>query len=110
MSDTPEKKKQVPKMLEDGLDLEMKPADARKYLEDGFEVLVAMAKNEQLIPHDRFHALSGIQAYYSMIIMKDGLDESVAKIARSQDKTLDEVKRLRRKPWDEDDSDQHGED
>lgn len=94
----------VPKMMEDGLDLEMKPADARKYLERGFELLVEMAEDERALPHDRFHALSGIQGYYSMIIMKDGLDESVSRMARTQDRTLDEVKRLRKKPWDEDDT------
>jgi hypothetical protein len=103
MSETPADKKKVPQMLEDGLDLEMKPADARKYLERGFEVLADMAEDEKRDAHDRFHALNGIQAYYSMIIMKDGLDESVAKMARTQDRTLDEVKRLRKKPWDEDD-------
>jgi hypothetical protein len=93
----------VPLMMEDGLDMEMKPADARKYLDKGFQLLLEIAENSS-DTHFKLDALRGVSQYYSMIIMKDGLDESVSKMARTQDRTLDEVKRLRRKPWDETDT------
>jgi hypothetical protein len=104
----PEKKPKKVSLVEEveNLDLELKPADVRKYLIRGFEVLVGIAENETQDPHHRFHALSGIQAYYGMIAMKDGLDDASDKIVRLEGKKLDEVKRLRKKPWDEDEEEE----
>lgn len=97
-------KSETPSILETDLVMEMKPADARKYLERGFELLIQEAETAS-DSHVRLDALRGISQYYSLVIMKDGLDESVNRMARTQEKTLDEVKRLRHKPWDKDTTD-----
>jgi hypothetical protein len=98
-------------MMEEGLPMEMKPGDARGYMDRGFELLLGIAENAS-DTHLKLDALRGVSQYYSLLVLKDGLDESVSRMARTQDRTLDEVKRLRRKPWDEDDTEhdtEHGE-
>lgn len=99
-----EETSKVPGILEDGLELELKPADCRKYMVRGFELLVEMAESSQ-DPLMKIRALGGIQSYYHDIALKEFSDETVNKMARTQDKTLDEVRRLRKKPWDKDDDD-----
>jgi hypothetical protein len=90
-------------LSETELTLEMKPADARKYFERGFQVLVEIAEDTKSSNHDRLDALRGISQYYTTLVMKDSVDESMAKIDNNQRRTLDEVRKLRRKPWDKDD-------
>lgn len=96
-------------ILESELIMEMKPADARKYFERGFEILIEIASNGSLDTPARLDALRGVSQYYAIIAGKDSVDESMSKFANTQNRTLDEVKRLRRKPWEKDDESEDGE-
>ncbi len=93
-------------ILETELDIEMKPADARKYIQGAFDVALDMAKNNH-DPHQKLGAIAAIDKLYTTIVMKDFSDEAVTRMARTQDKTVDEVRRLRKqrdkKAWDTDD-------
>lgn len=100
-----DKKKSI---LEEELVLEMKPADARKYYERGFQLLLEIASDSSKETSSRLDALRGVSQYYQTLVMKDGLDESMAKITNTQNRTLDEVRKLKRKPWDKE-SDASGE-
>lgn len=95
--------KKAASILEENLQLELKPADVSPYLLRGFEVLADIAESQQTSLHDRFHAIAGLGGLYSLIAGKEFADESLDKLSRAQNRTLDEVKRLRKKPWDDED-------
>lgn len=83
---------------------EMRPADAREYLDRAFKVLIEIAEDPNKEIHARFHALKGIDSIYSTLVMKDGLDETVNKTTRVNQKMADNVREFRKKPWEEDEN------
>ena len=94
-----------PKFLQDPeLAPELIPQDARKYMEGSLEILLDIART-QTDPHARFAAIRGIDQLYTTIVMATRTDELLTKNERGQKNMLDEVKRQRRKPWDEGDED-----
>lgn len=110
MSDVPKKK--IPKLLEDGLDLELKPSDLRSHYLTALDILLDMAQTSQ-DPRMKLQALQGIHSYYMTVAVKDFSDEATTKMATTQRQTLSEVRKLReqndKKAWDEEDE-SNGED
>lgn len=112
MANTPapsDDKKKVTSIVDEveNLNLELKPADVRSHMLRAFDVFIEMAENKEADIHTRFTALKGMDSFYMTLLMKDGLDETLMKVSQfnnNQNRTLDEVKRLRQKPWDEDTS------
>ena len=90
----PEKKKSL---LETELMLEMKPADARKYLERGFEALLDIAEDKSAGKMERIKAVDIVDNLYMRLIMKDGLDEGLTRVDRTNNRAIDEVRKLRGK-------------
>lgn len=109
-ADSTDKPRKTTSLLQDveNIDLEMKPSDARKYMEGAFCVLLDMAQNGQ-DTHAKLSAVRGIDVLYTTLVMKDSLDENINKITRAADRNTDAVRKLRRKDnWGE--GEENGED
>lgn len=93
----------TPSLLDD-LPMEMTTAEARIYFERGFKVLADMAENKELDLHARLDALRGIKQYYEAISMPEFIDSNINKVTRSNERTVDQVRKMRKKDWEKDDN------
>jgi hypothetical protein len=84
------------------LDIELKPADLRSRFLRAIDVLLEIAENKTGDTHMRMDAVRGIDLLYTTVAAKDFAEESVTKATRSNDKLTDEVRRARRKSWEDD--------
>lgn len=95
--------KEVPEAKTEGWDIpvEMTPADAREYYERGFKALLDIAEDPMKETSVRLTALKGVDSFYMTLLMKDTVDNAVNKGAAIQRDTLGEVRKARRKSWEE---------